>query len=443
VRGEKLDVKELQLVDEDGLEQWKPVLKAGLPVAASDVQATLGALAVDAKLERDEYTLERLLDEVVEPRPELLAVDVRKRRRHVTVGGAMAERSELSTDRGALQTIAVESEDPALVTAAVAELELDLRRNVCVPRGLKRLYGLGRFAVVDVGTNSVKFVIGERSANGEWRTVVERAEVTRLGEGLDGSGELGAEPIARTVEAIAAMADEAASEEVVATAAVGTAGLRIARNSDAFVEAVRERTGIEVEIISGDEEARLAYVAVTAEMELGDGSLVLFDTGGGSSQFTFGRGSEVEERFSVDVGAVRFTERFGLDRAVSPERLDEARAAIAADLSQLDGRPQPDALVGIGGAVTNLAAVKLALAEYDAELVRGSVLDRAEIDRQIERYRTADAEERRGITGLQPGRAEVILASALIVRTILERLGADWFRISDRGLRHGLLAEKF
>ena len=149
----------------------------------------------------------------------------------------MAELSELGTDQGVLRTIAVESEDPALVTAAVRELGLDLRQNVCVPRGLKELYALGRFAVVDVGTNSVKFVIGERGRDGEWRTVVDRAEVTRLGEGLDRAGELDEEPIARTVDAIADMAEEAAREEVVATAAVGTAGLRIAGNSEAFVEA--------------------------------------------------------------------------------------------------------------------------------------------------------------------------------------------------------------
>src|SRR4029077_7583830 len=126
------------------------------------------------------------------------------------------------------------------------------------------------------------------------------------------------------------MAEEAARKAVVTTAAVGTAGLRMARNSDPFVEGVRERTGIEVEIISGDEEARLAYLAVTSEMQLQDGSLVLFDTGGGSSQFTFGRGAEVEERFSVDVGAVRFTERFGLDGAVSEDTLDTGPDPIAA-----------------------------------------------------------------------------------------------------------------
>ena len=148
-------------------------------------ESVLAALAVEHALERAEYTLEQLLGELVDPRPELLAVEVHKRRRHVTVGGAMAELSELSTDRGVLRTIAVESEDPALVTAAVRELGLDLRPNVNVPQGLKELFALGRFAVVDVGTNSVKFVIGERREDGEWRTVVDRAEVTRLGEGLD------------------------------------------------------------------------------------------------------------------------------------------------------------------------------------------------------------------------------------------------------------------
>jgi exopolyphosphatase/guanosine-5'-triphosphate,3'-diphosphate pyrophosphatase len=239
------------------------------------------------------------------------------------------------------------------------------------------------------------------------------------------------------------MAEEAAREAVVTTAAVGTAGLRMARNSNVFVEAVRGRTGIEVEIISGDEEARLAYLAVTSEMQLGDGSLVLFDTGGGSSQFTFGHGEEVEERFSVDVGAVRFTERFGLDGAVSEETLREALAAIAADLDRLDGRETPDVLVGIGGAVTNLAAVEHGLERYDPNVVRGTVLDRSEVDRQIELYRVRTADERREISGLQPKRAEVILAGACVVRTVLEKLGRDSLTVSDRGLRHGLLRERF
>jgi exopolyphosphatase / guanosine-5'-triphosphate,3'-diphosphate pyrophosphatase len=438
VRGGLMDVKVLERT-EDGLEQWRPVLKAGFPLAAADTRTVLAALGVEDGLEQDEHTLEELLGQ----HPELVAIDVRKRRRHAMLDGAMAELSLLGTDRGDLRTIVVESEDAALVSAAVRGLGFDPRRNVNVPRALKKLVGLGRFAVIDAGTNSVKFVIGERGKDGEWRTVVERAEVTRLGEGLDRTGDLNEEALARTVEAVAEMAEEAAREVVVATVAVGTAGLRMAGNSASFVDAVYERTRLEVEVISGDEEARLAYVAVTSDLRLGNGSLVLFDTGGGSSQFTFGRGREIEERFSVDVGAVRFTEEFGLDKAVPVERLAEALNAIAVDLERLDGRARPDELVGIGGAVTNLAAVEHELETYDPDAVRGTILGRAEVDRQIELYRTRSADERRSIAGLQPKRAEVILAGACVVRTVLEKLGCDALTVSDRGLRHGLLRERF
>jgi exopolyphosphatase/guanosine-5'-triphosphate,3'-diphosphate pyrophosphatase len=128
---------------------------------------------------------------------------------------------------------------------------------------------------------------------------------------------------------------------------------------------------------------------------------------------------------------------------VSPDVLRDAMAAIAADLSRIGGRPVPDALVGMGGAVTNITAVCHGLATYDPAIVQGSVLDRGEIDRQIELFRSRDADARRGIVGLQPKRAEVILAGACIVRTIMDKLGKDRFTVSDRGLRHGVLAERF
>ena len=129
----------------------------------------------------------------------------------------------------------------------------------------------------------------------------------------------------------------------------------------------------------------MAYLAAKAGLGLNRGSLVVFDTGGGSSQFTFGHDAVVDTRFSVNVGAVSYTERFGLDRAVSPEVLREVMAAISADLSRLDGHLVPDALAGMGGAVTNITAVMHRLATYDPVVVQGSIVDRGELDRQIER----------------------------------------------------------
>ena len=300
-----------------------------------------------------------------------------------------------------------------------------------------------RYAAIDVGTNSVKLHVGELLDDGEWRTVVDRSEITRLGAGVHETGRLGEEPLRRTVDAIALLAGVAREDSAEAIVVVGTAGLRQASNADEFLAAVRERAGVEVEVISGDEEARLSYLAAAEALHLGEGRLGVFETGGGSSQFTFGEGGRVEERFSLDLGAVPVTERFGLDQAVDEETVAAARTEIASQLGALEGRPPLDVLAGIGGAITNLAGVQLGLERYEPGRVRGLELKAAEVDRQIELYRTRDAEERRSIRGLQPKRAEVILAGACIVRTVLAELRRDSLTVSDQGLRHGVLLERF
>jgi len=438
VRDGLMDVKRLQRVDEHGLEQWLPVLKAPFPLAREDVSTVGAALGMAAPEVADTSTT---LDELA-ALTGARGVEVHKVRRRFDLGGCAAELTDIRTGSDATRTIAVESEDPARVVDAVGSLGLPLQPNTCMARGLKALVGR-RFAVIDVGTNSVKFYVADREDDGTWTTVVERSEVTRLGEGLDKTGGLGAEPVRRTVDTIAGMVEEALRLGVDDIAAAGTAGLRIAPNRDELLDAVRERTGIHVEVVPGEEEARLAYLATRAALGLHDEPVADFDTGGGSSQFTFGHGDRVDEQFSVPVGAVRFTEEFGLDAPVDDQRLAEALDAIATGLEPLDGRTAPEKLVGMGGAVTNLAAVKHELAEYEPDVVRGAVLERDEVERQVELYRTRTADERREIIGLQPKRAEVILAGACIVLTVMRKLDAPSLTVSDRGLRHGLMGERF
>ena len=451
VRAGLMDIKLLREVGFNGLERWEPVLKAAFPLGPDDIAAVFAALRQPAPaLARESYSVEELLSELVEPHPGVRSVPVHKRRVRYTIEGCIGELSDVQVGEWATRTIAIESADLDAVVAAVRTVGLGNRINTSYPRGMGALYDgePPRYATIDVGTNSVKFHIGQPVPGG-WEALVDRAEVTQLGAGLAQTGSISTEAVERTAQAIRGMVEEARAHLVREVAAVGTAGLRMAENRADVLEAIERESGVAIEVVSGEEESRLAYVAALAglagtDSAVGsDGPVVVFDTGGGSSQFTFGHGTAVDERFSVDVGAARYTERFGLDGAISSDVLDAALAAIAADLDRLDDRTTPDVLIGMGGAVTNLTAVRLGLERYDPDAVQGSVLERAEVDRQIELYRTQDAESRRSIVGLQPKRAEVILAGACIVRTVMDKLGTDRLTVSDRGLRHGLIVERF
>jgi exopolyphosphatase/guanosine-5'-triphosphate,3'-diphosphate pyrophosphatase len=444
LRAGRVDVKRRLETAADGLEQWLPVMKATFPMTAAEVRSMLTVLAAPAPaLDRAEYTPDQLAEEVLAPDAGLLPLRVHKRRVHYAYGGCLAEASVLSITGAAVHTVAVESEDPERVRAAVHALGVEGVPVACVARGLKALAGFGadRYAALDVGTSSVKLHVG--AYDGAWHDVADRAQITRLGEGLDATGRLGAAAMTRTADAICGLAAEARALGAERIVAAGTAGLRAADNADELLEEVRERCGLELEILPADEEARLAYVAAAEALGRTDGTRLVFDSGGGSSQFTFGHGDTVDERFSLEVGAVRMTDRYGLAGEVPAEVLATALAGIAGALTRLRDRAPPAAIAGLGGTVTNLAAVERGLVPYDPAVIQGATLRREEIDRQIELYRTSSVERRRTIAGLQPGRAEVILAGACIVRSVLALLGADALTVSDRGLRHGLIAARF
>src|SRR3954447_651589 len=206
---------------------------------------------------------------------------------------------------------------PAPITA------ICIGRSIVVGVSARGAYpGVGRsmrVAAIDVGTNSVKLHVAERLDDG-WRAVADRVVITRLGEGLAESGRLGEEPIRRTVAAISELADGARRQGAEAIVAVGTAGLRQAANAGELLEIARALASVEVEVISGEEEARLSFLAATSVLDVGGGRLGVFEVGGGSSQFTFG-----EERFSLALGAVAVTERSGLERAVDETTIATTR----------------------------------------------------------------------------------------------------------------------
>ncbi len=298
----------------------------------------------------------------------------------------------------------------------------------------------GIHAVIDMGTNSLKMHVA-KVCDGRTEVLGDFTEVTRLGEGLHETGKLSAEAMERNVEAIAsfkAKAEELGAETVVA---VGTMALRSASNTGVFTDAVRERCGLEVEVVPGEEEARLSYLAVLSGLGTGEGRVVVFDTGGGSTEFIFGDGEEILDRFSLDVGSRQPTEEFCTSDPVTEAELAAMVSYLENQFARL--KPGVDSLVGMGGTVTSLGAVYHEMKVYDADVIQGSTLTLAEVERQVEMYRSWTIDERRETVGLMPKRADVILAGSAIVMTVMRKLGADELTISDRGLRHGLFYDRY
>ena len=297
-------------------------------------------------------------------------------------------------------------------------------------------------AVVDVGTNSVKFLVARKREDGAMEVLADENDVTRLGEGLRRSGALRPEALERTARAVEAFAarGRGARAEVVVT---GTMALRTARNSLAFSVRVKELTGLDLQVISPEEEARLSFLAVCKGLPEGDGDLAVFDTGGGSTEFVYGRGGVIEKLFSVQIGAASVTEEFFHRRPLPLESLEGAVREIRRRLAKEGVVGGASRAAGAGGSATTLASIKLRLRSYDSGAAQGVELSLEEVKAMAERLAALTVEESRKIEGLHPDRAPIILAGAAVIRAILEGLEVPSFTVSDRGLRHGVMEELF
>ena len=298
-------------------------------------------------------------------------------------------------------------------------------------------------AAIDIGTNSVLLTVGRQDAGGAATILDDASEITRLGQGVDRERTLQPAALARTVDAVARFAGRARELGAERIRAVGTSAARDARNAAEFAALLRDRAGVDLEILPGEEEARLSYKAVRGDASLGlpAGDLVVADIGGGSVEFIHGDEAGIRFRTSLNCGAVRVTERFFSSDPPSGEQIAQAAAWVDAQLAALPDLPAGAPLVGIGGTFVNLAAVRLGMANFQPEHLHGTPLDAAEVERQIALFVSMPTELRRGIPGLEPKRADVITAGALLVRRILARLSAGEIRASVRGLRYGVLFE--
>ena len=298
-----------------------------------------------------------------------------------------------------------------------------------------------RLGAIDIGTNSIRLVVAEVDADGRYRVLEEEREMTRLGHGLFARGRLLSEPMERSLAALAKMKAIADGFEVKELRAVATSAVREAANGRAFTQEVRRRCGLRVEIISGEEEAQLALRSALHHFDLGGRSVAIVDIGGGSMEITLTAGAVVDEVLTLPLGAVRLTERYGGDEELSPKRWRRLRRAIDRVLDRQLRKPpfHPEIMIGSGGTFTNLAA----MAQFDREgttrNVQGYAMSRAELVHLLHRLRATPLAERRQTTGLNPKRADIIVAGAAAVSRLAKRLGTQQILVNAGGLRDGLL----
>jgi len=305
---------------------------------------------------------------------------------------------------------------------------------------------LQRAAFLDIGTNTILCLIAELSGGGRLTILDDLAEISRLGEGVDRSGRIGADGERRSVEVLRNYLELCKRLGVGEIIAVGTSALRDANNSVEVRARFKKELALEVRVISGDEEAAYSFLAVQKGLRFPGEELLVIDIGGGSTEFIRGNELGVSQTLSVNIGSVRLTERF---LRSDPVREDECAAMIAAidqEFIPLRGRRLDRAsaltLVGIAGTFTTLAAVEKKLARYSHAEVHGSTLALSEVRRQVRLFQEKAVAERKTIPGLEPKRADVILAGAYLIERIMTLFRAERVIVSDQGVRYGLLHER-
>ena len=297
-----------------------------------------------------------------------------------------------------------------------------------------------KLATFDIGSNTVLMLAAEVDERRQPRILAELSRITRLGRGVDKNGRLGPDSSALTLATLQEFTATAAGLGVERITAAATAALRDAADGSEFIAQVRERTGIELQIIPGAEEAALSHLAVVRGLSLDPSlPLLIVDIGGGSTELIGAEPGAELKLVSLQIGSVRLTER--CVRGDPPSDADTAslRATIESALDGLGWRFRPARLVGIAGTVTTLCAVALGLHSYDSGLVHGHRLPRTEVGRVIGLLRSRPQVERLKLPGLPEGRADVLFAGATILEHVMERFGADEVTVSDQGVRWGLL----
>jgi exopolyphosphatase / guanosine-5'-triphosphate,3'-diphosphate pyrophosphatase len=292
-------------------------------------------------------------------------------------------------------------------------------------------------AAIDIGTNSVRLLVLD--SNGT--ELAREMEITRLGQGVDATGVLHPDAIARTTAVLRRYADIMKHHGVGRVRATATSAARDAGNRAEFFGQVQASIGHPAELLSGDEEARLSFFGATSDLTPEQGPFVVFDIGGGSTEFARGV-SRPEQHISVNMGGVRITERFLHTDPPTASEIDAARATIRQLLEEVRAAVDVNAVktwLGLAGTVTTFAAHVAGLTTYDATVTHGFVLEHADVRAFTASLLTHSTEQRKALI-LEPKRAGVIIGGALVLDEIMSQFGVNEVRTSERDILDGLAA---
>ena len=296
-----------------------------------------------------------------------------------------------------------------------------------------------RVAAIDCGTNSIRLLIADIDGN-NFREVVRDMEIVRLGQGVDETGQFHPDAIARTLAAVDKFAAEIAKRGVEKIRFCATSATRDATNRHLFVDGVRERLGIELEVISGDEEAALSFAGAIKDLDPSNGPFLVVDIGGGSTEFVFGT-STVEAARSVNIGCVRMTERHFASDPASVQQIESARTDIQAAIAQAAAVvpiTQAKTLVAVAGTATTVAAAALNLPEYDRYAIHLSRISAQQTHDAATMFATNTREQRLALGYMHPGRVDVIAAGSLVLSEIMKATGATEFVASESDILDGM-----
>jgi exopolyphosphatase/guanosine-5'-triphosphate,3'-diphosphate pyrophosphatase len=300
---------------------------------------------------------------------------------------------------------------------------------------------LKRVASIDIGTNTILLLIA-KVEEGKVNPLFEIETVARLGEGVQKNGILLKEAMDRGLQTLAQYLKWCQELEVQKVFTAGTSALREAKNSEDFLNLVKEKLDLPIEVISGEEEAQLSFLAVAKDLgELKEPILVV-DVGGGSTEFILGKGDQISQWISLPLGSVRFTEEFLRSDPVQEEEWEKMERKIQGYLVTIPHSQEPISMVAVGGTATTLASVEQGLEDFIAEKIHHFVLGKEALKNQLLLYRSKTIDERRKISGLPIARADVILAGGAILYLAMEELKCPSVLISCHGVRYGLLYKK-